>query len=90
MVREDRNKYVMIAKNDSLFKDINKPLISLDPRRLNGGYWIEETTRKNRTKYHQSRKLMFSNSKLERANKIITSSIRTDAIAEKSRLIDCW
>ena len=82
-VREDRDGYAMIARNVPLFKDINQLPIVLDPRRLDEGDGIAETLRKNDAKYHQSCRLMFSNSKLERASKRLASSSKTEEIPEK-------
>ena len=79
----DRDGYVMIARNVPLFKDINRLPILLDSKRLDEGNGIEDTLRKNQTKYHQSCRLMFSNSKLERATKRVASSSSTDVISEK-------
>ena len=81
----DRDGYVMIARNVPLFKDINRLPILLDPKRLDEGNGIEDTLRKNQAKYHQSCRLMFSNSKLERATKRVAFSSSTDVISEKSR-----
>ena len=83
--KEDRDRYVMIARNVPLFKDISRLPILLYPKRLDEGNGIEDTLRKNQTKYHQSCRLMFSNSKLERATKRVASSSSTDVISEKSR-----
>ena len=82
---EDRDGYVMIARNVPLFKDINQLPILLDPRRLDKGEGIEDTLRKNNAKYHQSCRLLFSNSKLERASKRVARSSRKSEIREKSR-----
>ncbi|KAJ8372701.1 hypothetical protein AAFF_G00277700 [Aldrovandia affinis] len=43
--------------------------IVLDPARLDDGGGIEETLRRNKAQYHQSCRLMFNNTKLERARK---------------------
>ena len=43
--------------------------IVLDPARLDEGDGIEETLRRNKAPYHQSCRLMFSNTMLERARK---------------------
>ena len=82
-VREDRDGYAIIARNVPLFKDINQLPIVLDPRRLDEGGGIAETLRKNDAKYHQSCRLMFSNSKLERASKRLASSSKTEEIPKK-------
>ncbi|KAJ8387355.1 hypothetical protein AAFF_G00157320 [Aldrovandia affinis] len=43
--------------------------IVLDPARLDDGGGIEETLKRNKAQYHQSCRLMFNNTKLERARK---------------------
>lgn len=63
------SRYYMIARNVPHFKDINQMPIRLDLSRLDDGCGIEETLRKNNAKYHQSCHSLFSNSKLERAEK---------------------
>lgn len=59
----------MIASNIPLFHAINEMPIVLDPARLDDGGGIEETLRRNKAQYHQSCRLMFNNTKLERARK---------------------
>ena len=61
--------YTNIANNVPLFHAINALPITLDPSRLDEGEGIEATLRKNNAKYHQSCRLMFSNTKLQRAQK---------------------
>ena len=58
--------YTNIAMNVPLFQAMNALPIILDPARLDEGGGIE---RKNSAKYHQSCRLMFNNSKLQRAQK---------------------
>ncbi|KAK4304447.1 hypothetical protein Pmani_023602 [Petrolisthes manimaculis] len=84
-VTEDRDGYAMIARNVPLFKEINKSPIILDPKRLDDGDGITETLRKNKAVYHQSCRLLFSNSKLERANKRSAGSSKNVEIPEKCR-----
>ena len=84
-VTEDRDGYAMIARNVPLFKEINQLPIILDPKRLDDGDGIAETLRKNKAVYHQSCRLLFSNSKLERANKRSAGSSKNVEIPEKSR-----
>ena len=67
--QEYRDGYAMIATNVPLFYAINDMPIVLDPARLNDGGGIEETLRNNQAQYHQSCRLMFNNTKLERARK---------------------
>ena len=66
--------YSMIATNLPLFQTINVLPIVLDPSRLNDGDGIEDTLKRNKAKYHQSCRLMFNNSKLERARKRTSST----------------
>ena len=75
----DNDGYVMIARNIPLFHAIHQMPIKLDPKRLDQGGGIEETLRKNNAKYHQSCRLSFSNSKLERARKRSATNISDDA-----------
>jgi hypothetical protein len=82
---EDRDGYVMIARNVPLFKEINKLPILLDPRRLDEGNGIEETLREKNAKYHQSCRLMFSNSKLARARQRLSTSAPLKVVPEKCR-----
>lgn len=65
----DNDGYVMLARNIPLFNGIHQMPIKLDPNRLDQGNGIEESLRVNNAKYHQSCRLSFSNSKLERARK---------------------
>ena len=80
---EDQDGYSMIARNVPLFKEINQMPIIIDPKRLDEGKGIEETLRQNNAKYHQSCRLMFINSKIERARS--SSTRNTDEIPSKSR-----
>ena len=59
----------MIATIIPLFHAINAMPIVLDPARLEDGGGIEETLSWNKAPYHQSCRLMFNNTKLERARK---------------------
>ena len=61
--------YTMIATNIPLFHALNEMPIVLDPARLDEGEGIEQTLRKNKAQYHQSCRVMFNNTKLERAQK---------------------
>lgn len=61
--------YTNIATNLPLVVAINALPIILDPARLDEGGGIEETLRKNNAKYHQSCRLLFNNTKLQRAEK---------------------
>ena len=66
--------YRNIATNVPLFKALNDLPIILDPARLDEGGGIEETLKRNKAKYHQSCRLMFNNTKLERARKRMSSA----------------
>ena len=59
----------MLAMNIPQFQAINLLPVKLDPSRLDDRGGIEDTLRRNRAKYHQTCRLMFNNSKLERAAK---------------------
>lgn len=58
-----------LATNVPLFQAINELPIMFDPARLDEGGGIDQTLRKSKAKYHQSCRLMFNNSKLQRAQK---------------------
>ena len=60
-----------------LFHAINCMPILLNPARLDEGGDIEETLMRNRAKYQQSCRLLFNNTKLERAQMRATASIST-------------
>lgn len=83
----ENDGYVMIARNIPLFHEIRQMPIKLDPKRLDHGDGIEETLRKNHAKYHQSCRISFSNSKLERARKRSATNTCDDShnIPTKSR-----
>ena len=61
--------YSMLATNIPIFQSINQLPISIDPSRLDEGDGIKATLRINNAKYHRNCRLMFSNSKLDRARK---------------------
>ena len=71
-----------ISTNVPLFQAINALPIMLDPARLDEGGGIDQTLRKNKAKYHQSCRLMFNNSKLQRAPK--RSSLANESTPEDS------
>lgn len=66
---QEHDGYAMIATNIPLFHAINEMPIVLDPVRLDEGGGVEETLRRNKAKYHQSCRLLFNNTKLDRARK---------------------
>lgn len=79
---QDRAGYGNIARNVPLFYEINALPILLNPTRLDDGDGIESTLTKNRAKYHQSCKLLFNNTKLERAQKRASSTAADDTEEE--------
>lgn len=70
----DNDGYKMLAMNVPLFHEINQLPIIFDPKRLDEGDGIEQTLRKNKAQYHQSCRLLFNNTKLERARKRAAST----------------
>ena len=79
---KEKDGYSKLGTNISLFHTINQLPIILDPSRLDVGDGIEATLRSNNAKYHESCRLMFSNSKLERARKRAAS---TEGTSDESR-----
>ena len=65
----ENDGYKMLAMNVPLFQAINQLPIIFDPNRLDEGDRIGQTLRKNKAKYYQSCRLLFNNTKLERARK---------------------
>jgi len=59
----------LLVMNLRLFYAINAPAIVLNPARLDEGDGIENTPTRNSGKFHQSCRLLFNNTKLERAQK---------------------
>lgn len=59
----------MIVTNVPLFHAIIDLPIVLDPARLDEGGGIAETLRRNKAQYHQNCRLLFNNTKLDRARK---------------------
>lgn len=72
----DRTGYANIARNVPLFYELNALPFLLNPTRLDEGGGIGCTLIKNRAKYHQNCKLLFNNTKLERAQKRASSTAR--------------
>ena len=68
-IEHDQTGYATLARNVVLFHMINALPILLSPTWLDEGDGIENTLLRNRAKYHASCKLMFNNTKLERAQK---------------------
>lgn len=69
--------YFNIAQNIPLFHAINALPIPLNPARLNEGEGIEETLNTNNAKYHNSCRLLFNNTKLDRVQKRKPSSVES-------------
>ena len=67
--RRGEDGYMSLARNIPLFHSINALPIKLDPARLDDGSGIEETLRKNKAQYHESCRLLFNNTKLQRTEK---------------------
>lgn len=67
--RRECDGYHNIATNVPLFATIRALPLPLDVERLDEGPGIKQTLRSNKAVYHQSCRLLFSNSKLERAKK---------------------
>ena len=67
-----------IAINLPLFHEINALPIPMDIKRLDDGSGIENMLRLNNAKYHNQCRLMFNNSKLERAQKRRGSQKKND------------
>ena len=63
---QQHDGYTMIATNIPLFHAMNAMPIKLDPARLDDGGGIEESLRRNKAQYHESCRIMFNNTKLER------------------------
>jgi hypothetical protein len=64
-----KSGYRTFSKNISEFAKINEMPIPLDIRRINEGDGIEAVFIKNEAKYHESCRLMFNNTKLQRVQK---------------------
>ena len=64
--------YSMLVTNIPIFKAINQQPIIFDPNRLDVGDGVEATLCKKQGNYHQSCRLLFNNTKLQRA--LIASS----------------
>lgn len=70
----EHDGYKMLARNIPMFSEINDMPLRIDPKRLDEGDGIEATLRKNMAKYHVSCRLLFNNTKLQRAQKRHSSS----------------
>ena len=76
----------MIATNVPIFYARHHLPIVLDPVRLDEGDDIEETLRMNKAQYHQSIRLLFNNTKLERARKRTTDALNASDVQGCSML----
>ena len=86
--KQDYAGYSNIARNVPLFHAINDMPIALDPSRLDEGEGIETTLVRNGGKYHQSCRLLFNNTKLQRAQQrkaVPSTSGATDEPRSKRR-----
>ena len=61
--------YGLLAKNIPQFHSVNQLPIKLDPARLDDGSGIKETLKTNQAQYHVSCRILFNNTKLQRAQK---------------------
>jgi hypothetical protein len=64
-----KSGYRTLSKNISEFAKINEIPIPLDIRRIDEGDRIEAALINNEEKYHESCRLMFNNTKLQRSQK---------------------
>jgi hypothetical protein len=64
-----KSGYRTLSKNISEFAKINEMPIPLDIRRIDEGDGIEAAFIKNEAQYHESCRLMFNNTKLQRVQK---------------------
>ena len=63
------NGYSTLARNIPKFHALNQLPIPFDPARLDDGDGIDKTLWKNKALYHETCRLMFNNTKLQRAEK---------------------
>lgn len=70
--------YKSLARNIPMFYSINAMPIKLFPGRLDIGDGIEETMRKHNAQYHETCRLLFNSTKLQRAQKRSTSAATAD------------
>ena len=80
-----KSGYTLLAKNIPEFKRLNEMPVPLDIRRIDDGQGIETTLVNNSAKYHHSCRILFNNTKLERAMK--RRSVRTEDEGETSKFI---
>ena len=61
--------YVLFSRNIPQFHSVSQMAIKLDPARLDDGSGIQETLKTNHAQYHASCRILFNNTKLQRAQK---------------------
>ena len=61
--------YSQLGRNIPRFLSVNALPIKLDSARLDDGSGIEDTSRRNNAQYHATCRLLFSNTKLQQAEK---------------------
>ena len=76
--KRTENGYSLLGRNIPLFLAVNELPNRMDPKRLDDGTGIEATLRRNEAQYHASCRILFSNSKLERAKKISSPAADRD------------
>lgn len=70
--------YSLLGRNIPIFHSINQLPIKFDLARLDDGSGIEQTLRTSKAQYHESCKILFNNTKLQRAEK------RSTPVSDKS------
>lgn len=71
--------YSQLGRNIPRFLAVSELPLKLNPARLDDGNGIEETLRKNKAQYHSSCRLLFNNTKLQRAEKRAASAAAADS-----------
>ena len=82
----EHDGYTMIATNVPLFHAINELPIVLETARLDEGAGVDETLRRNKAQYHQSCRLLFNNTKLDRARKRRADTDSTQPVESRTKL----
>ena len=77
--------YTAFARNVPLFHSLNEMPINLDPVRLDEGHGIEVTLRANYARYHKGCNLLFTNTKLQIAEKRLSTAHRSMTAAAVRR-----
>lgn len=83
---QDYAGYSNIVRNVPLFHAINDMPIAINPSRLDEGDGIEATLIRKQAKYHNSCRLLFNNSKLERAQNRSRALPGTSDLTDKPRI----